>query len=144
MPPRDSRSRRWFRIVWGKVVVVSVKTAYASPFSDGDFQKLPTHPALFLKKPAEHLLAVTEFTCSNILLIFFSSFQIYISIFKKIPFPPIFLSFGTFHLDGALNYKHHLNLVFTTTRIHCLCLPSAYTASFPHSFFHLKYFKVYL
>lgn len=107
MPPRGGlASRVWGECCFGK---------------NTDFQKLPTHPALLLKKEKTSL----RIHVLRILLLFsppLPSFQIYISISKEgkstpLSSPlPISLSFATFHLGGALNYEHHLNLVFTATR----------------------------
>lgn len=99
------------RLVWGECCFGK----------NTDFQKLPTHPALLLKKEKTSL----RIHVLRILLLFsppLPSFQIYISISKEgkstpLSSPlPISLSFATFHLGGALNYEHHLNLVFTATR----------------------------
>lgn len=98
------------RLVWGECCFGK----------NTDFQKLPTHPALLLKKKKKTSLRIHVL---RILLLFSLPSLPFKSTFqfprKENPHPsplPISLSFATFHLGGALNYEHHLNLVFTATR----------------------------
>lgn len=118
------------RLVWGEC-------CFAKKHPSPIFKNAPV--GLLLKKKKKKTIP-SEFTCLERVLLFFRPPPLPpIPVKSTFQFPrrktssPLPISFATFHLGGALNYEHHLNLVFTATRIHLLS-PSSYRTFSPLPF----------